>query len=59
MKYSHVIRSHRNTHVNKEKEVTEQVDGVNRNPAEKEYNSYAPQEFLSPRHTNCVLGEMF
>ena len=43
MKYSHVIRSHRNTHVDKEKEVAEQVDGVNRNPAEKEYDSYAPQ----------------
>ena len=35
--------THRNTHVDKEKEVTEQVDGVNRNPAEKEYDSYAPQ----------------
>ena len=43
MKYSHVIRSQRNTHVDKEKEVAKQVDGVNRNPAEKEYDSYAPK----------------
>ena len=43
MKYSHVIRSHRNTHVDQEKEVAQQVDGVNRNPAEKEYDSYAPK----------------
>ena len=35
-----------NPHVEEEEEVTEQVDGIDRDPAEKESNAYAPQWFV-------------
>ena len=35
-----------NPHVEEEEEVTEQVDGIDRDPAEKESNAYAPQSFV-------------
>ena len=35
-----------NPHVDEEEKVTEQVDGIDRDPAEKESNAYAPQAFV-------------
>ena len=35
-----------NPHVEEEEEVTEQVDGIDRDPAEKESNAYAPKWFV-------------
>ena len=35
-----------NPHVDEEEKVTEQVDGIDRDPAEKESNAYAPQSFV-------------
>ena len=47
-----------NPHVDEEEKVTEQVDGIDRDPAEKESNAYAPQGFVIMHNVKYMVYDM-